>query len=138
MVRSVFLLSEQNARHVCGVLRYLKRTDTTLPPELLEFALGVQQAKEQLKADRALCSYLKSLGFCRYYHAVQFVCMYVYMAFRMNMFSATFSNFVWQDIVCVTTQCFFLHIETKNVAQTDILSTKSLIIPSTQTLGLFW
>lgn len=74
-VRSVLLLSEQNARHVCGVLRYLKRTDTTLPPELLEFALGVQQAKEQLKADRALCSYLKSLGYCRYYHPVQFVCM---------------------------------------------------------------
>lgn len=65
-VRSVLLLSELNARHVCGVLRYLKRTDTPLPPELLQFAQGVQQAKEQLKTDRALCSYLKSLGFCRY------------------------------------------------------------------------
>ncbi|MCJ8736009.1 hypothetical protein PDJAM_G00254050 [Pangasius djambal] len=64
-VRSVLLLSEQNARHVSGVLRYLKRTDTPLPPELLQFARGVQQAKEQWKADRALCCYLKSLGFCR-------------------------------------------------------------------------
>ncbi|XP_034163027.2 putative ATP-dependent RNA helicase TDRD12 isoform X1 [Pangasianodon hypophthalmus] len=64
-VRSVLLLSEQNARHVSGVLRYLKRTDAPLPPELLQFAQGVQQAKEQWKADRALCSYLKSLGFCR-------------------------------------------------------------------------
>lgn len=64
-VRSVLLLSEMNAPYVCGVLRYLKRTDTPLPPELLHFAQGVQQAKEQLKADRALCTYLKSLGFCR-------------------------------------------------------------------------
>ncbi|XP_017340230.2 putative ATP-dependent RNA helicase TDRD12 [Ictalurus punctatus] len=64
-VRSLLLLSEQNSRHVSGVLRYLKRTDMPLPPELLQFALGFQQAKEQQKADRALCSYLKSMGFCR-------------------------------------------------------------------------
>ncbi|KAK2834813.1 hypothetical protein Q7C36_015514 [Tachysurus vachellii] len=64
-VRSVLLLSEQNSRQVSGVLRYLKRTDTPLPPELLQFAHGIQQAKENLKADRGLCSYLKSLGFCR-------------------------------------------------------------------------
>ncbi|XP_053341877.1 putative ATP-dependent RNA helicase TDRD12 [Clarias gariepinus] len=63
--RSVLLLSEQNVRHVFGVLRYLKRTDTPLPPELLQTAQKVQQAKEQRKADRALCSYMKSLGFCR-------------------------------------------------------------------------
>ncbi|XP_047675813.1 putative ATP-dependent RNA helicase TDRD12 isoform X2 [Tachysurus fulvidraco] len=64
-VRSVLLLSEQNSRQVSGVLRYLKRTDTQLPPELLQFAHGIQQAKENLKADHGLCSYLKSLGFCR-------------------------------------------------------------------------
>ncbi|KAK3526224.1 hypothetical protein QTP70_017778, partial [Hemibagrus guttatus] len=64
-VRSVLLMSEQNSRHVSGVLRYLKRTDTPVPPELLHFAQGVQQAKEHLKADQDLCSYLKSLGFCR-------------------------------------------------------------------------
>ncbi|KAL7867851.1 hypothetical protein SRHO_G00092350 [Serrasalmus rhombeus] len=65
VVRSVLLLSERNARHVSGVLRYLKRTGTPLPPELLQFAQGVQQAKEEQKIDRALCSHLKSLGFCR-------------------------------------------------------------------------
>ncbi|KAG9280909.1 putative ATP-dependent RNA helicase TDRD12 isoform X1 [Astyanax mexicanus] len=65
VVRSVMLLSERNARHVSGVLRYLKRTCATLPPELLQFSEGVQQAKEEQKIGRALCSHLKSLGFCR-------------------------------------------------------------------------
>uniref|UniRef100_A0AAR2JQH6 RNA helicase n=1 Tax=Pygocentrus nattereri TaxID=42514 RepID=A0AAR2JQH6_PYGNA len=64
-MRSVLLLSERNARHVSGVLRYLKRTGTPLPPELLQFAQGVQQAKEEQKIDRGLCSHLRSLGFCR-------------------------------------------------------------------------
>ncbi|XP_073687782.1 putative ATP-dependent RNA helicase TDRD12 [Garra rufa] len=63
--QSVLLLSEQNARHVCGVLRYVRRTGALLPPELLQFALGVQQAKEEQKTDRPLCSSLKSFGFCR-------------------------------------------------------------------------
>ncbi|KAL1247878.1 hypothetical protein QQF64_023254 [Cirrhinus molitorella] len=63
--QSVLLLSEQNARHVCGVLRYMRRTAALLPPELLQFALGVQQAKEEQKTDRPLCSSLKSFGFCR-------------------------------------------------------------------------
>lgn len=77
-VRSVLLLSEQNSRHVSGVLRYLKRTDTPLPSELLQFAQGVQQAKEQCKADSALCNYLKSLGFCRslYYNSTTVGGMY--------------------------------------------------------------
>ncbi|CAB1322821.1 unnamed protein product [Coregonus sp. 'balchen'] len=63
--KSVLLLSERNARHVIGVLRYLKRTEASLPPELLHFAQGVLQAKEEQKSDRPLCSYLKSFGFCR-------------------------------------------------------------------------
>lgn len=63
--QSVLLLSEQNARHVCGVLRYLRRAGALLPPELLQFALGVQQAKEEQKTDRPLCCSLKSFGFCR-------------------------------------------------------------------------
>ncbi|XP_016342161.1 putative ATP-dependent RNA helicase TDRD12 [Sinocyclocheilus anshuiensis] len=63
--QSVLLLSELNARHVCGVLRYLRRSGALLPPELLQFALGVQQAKEDRKTDRPLCSSLKSFGFCR-------------------------------------------------------------------------
>uniref|UniRef100_W5L317 RNA helicase n=1 Tax=Astyanax mexicanus TaxID=7994 RepID=W5L317_ASTMX len=70
VVRSVMLLSERNARHVSGVLRYLKRTCATLPPELLQFSEGVQQAKEEQKIGRALCSHLKSLGFCRWESAV--------------------------------------------------------------------
>ncbi|XP_051975326.1 putative ATP-dependent RNA helicase TDRD12 [Xyrauchen texanus] len=63
--QSVLLLSEQNARHVCGVLKYLRRAGALLPPELLQFALGVQQAKEEQKMDRPLCCSLKSFGFCR-------------------------------------------------------------------------
>lgn len=66
--QSVLLLSEQNARHVCGVLRYLRRAGALLPPELLQFALGVQQAKEEQKTDRPLCCSLKSFGFCRSLH----------------------------------------------------------------------
>nr|AUD07760.1 tudor-containing protein 12 [Danio rerio] len=63
--QSVLLLSEQNVRHVCGVLRYLRRTGALLPPELLQFALGIQQAKEEQKTHRPLCCSLKSFGFCR-------------------------------------------------------------------------
>ncbi|XP_038872845.1 putative ATP-dependent RNA helicase TDRD12 [Salvelinus namaycush] len=63
--KSVLLLSERNARHVIGVLRYLKRTEASLPPELLQFAQGVLRAKEEQKSDRPLCRYLKSFGFCR-------------------------------------------------------------------------
>uniref|UniRef100_A0A8C7JNE7 RNA helicase n=1 Tax=Oncorhynchus kisutch TaxID=8019 RepID=A0A8C7JNE7_ONCKI len=63
--KSVLLLSERNARHVIGVLRYLKRTEASLPPELLHFAQGVLRAKEEQKLDRPLCRYLKSFGFCR-------------------------------------------------------------------------
>ncbi|KAJ8248978.1 hypothetical protein GJAV_G00229830 [Gymnothorax javanicus] len=63
--KSVLLLSERDARHVTGVLRYLERSEAALPPELLLFAQGVQQAREEQKADRPLCGYLKSFGFCR-------------------------------------------------------------------------
>ena len=63
--KSVLLLTERNSRHVTGVLRYLRRTGAVLPPELLHFARGVGQAKELQRAGRPLCSYLKSLGFCR-------------------------------------------------------------------------
>ncbi|XP_076863509.1 putative ATP-dependent RNA helicase TDRD12 isoform X2 [Brachyhypopomus gauderio] len=64
-VRSLLLLSEQCAPHVCGVLRFLRRAGAALPAELLRFAQGVQQAREERKTDRALCGHLKSLGFCR-------------------------------------------------------------------------
>ncbi|XP_068458572.1 putative ATP-dependent RNA helicase TDRD12 isoform X2 [Clinocottus analis] len=63
--RSVLLISERNASHVVGVLRYLERTDAPLPPELLSFARGVHEAREDHKTTRPLCSYLKSFGVCR-------------------------------------------------------------------------
>ncbi|GAA6227719.1 putative ATP-dependent RNA helicase TDRD12 [Lates japonicus] len=63
--RSVLLISERNARHVVGVLRYLGRTNAPLPPELLSFAQGVHVVREDQKTNRPLCSYLKSFGVCR-------------------------------------------------------------------------
>ncbi|KAM3870210.1 putative ATP-dependent RNA helicase TDRD12 [Diretmus argenteus] len=63
-VRSVLLMSERNACHVIGILRYLRRTDAPLPPELLSFAQGVCLTREDQKSNRPLCSYLKSFGVC--------------------------------------------------------------------------
>ncbi|XP_072554532.1 putative ATP-dependent RNA helicase TDRD12 isoform X5 [Paramormyrops kingsleyae] len=63
--RSMLLLSEGHARHVVGLLRYLERTGTDLPHELLRFTRGLLQAKELQKSARPLCSYLKNFGFCR-------------------------------------------------------------------------
>ncbi|XP_032406227.1 putative ATP-dependent RNA helicase TDRD12 [Xiphophorus hellerii] len=63
--RSVLLISERNARHVVGVLRYLERTDAPLSPVLFSFAEGVHVAREDQKTDRPFCSYLKRFGFCR-------------------------------------------------------------------------
>ncbi|XP_044049258.1 putative ATP-dependent RNA helicase TDRD12 isoform X2 [Siniperca chuatsi] len=65
LTRSVLLISERNACHVVGVLRYLVRTNSPLPPELLSFAQGVHVAREDQKTNRPLCSYLKSFGVCR-------------------------------------------------------------------------
>lgn len=61
----MLLISERNARHVVGVLRYLGRTEAVLTPELLSFAQGIHTAREDLKTSRPLCSYLKSFGVCR-------------------------------------------------------------------------
>lgn len=63
--RSVLLISERNTCHVIGLLRYLVRTKSPLPPELLSFAEGIHVAREEQKIDRPLCSYLKSFGVCR-------------------------------------------------------------------------
>ncbi|XP_078112566.1 putative ATP-dependent RNA helicase TDRD12 [Sander vitreus] len=63
--RSVLLISERNAGHVVGVLRYLGRTNAPLPPELLSFAQGVHAARENQKTNKSFCSYLKSFGVCR-------------------------------------------------------------------------
>ncbi|XP_039664374.1 putative ATP-dependent RNA helicase TDRD12 isoform X1 [Perca fluviatilis] len=63
--RSVLLISERNASHVVGILRYLGRTNAPLPPELLSFAQGVHAARENQKTNKPFCSYLKGFGVCR-------------------------------------------------------------------------
>ncbi|XP_029009073.1 putative ATP-dependent RNA helicase TDRD12 isoform X2 [Betta splendens] len=63
--KSVLLISERNARHVVGVLRYLGRSTARLPPELVSFAQGIHVAREAQKTNKPLCSYLKSFGVCR-------------------------------------------------------------------------
>ncbi|XP_073651855.1 putative ATP-dependent RNA helicase TDRD12 isoform X6 [Tursiops truncatus] len=63
--KSVLLLTERNACHAVGVLRYLERADTKIPSELYEFTAGVLEAKEDKKARRPLCPYLKAFGFCK-------------------------------------------------------------------------
>ncbi|CAO2625753.1 Putative ATP-dependent RNA helicase TDRD12 [Lemmus lemmus] len=63
--KSVLLLTERNASHAAGVLRYLERADAKIPSELYEFTAGVLEAKEDKKARRPLCSYLKAFGFCK-------------------------------------------------------------------------
>ncbi|KAM6937847.1 putative ATP-dependent RNA helicase TDRD12 [Xenentodon cancila] len=64
--RSVLLVSEKNSRHLVGVLRYLQRTNSLLPPELLSFTQGVTAAREDQKSNRPLCTHMKSFGFCRF------------------------------------------------------------------------
>ncbi|XP_053460585.1 putative ATP-dependent RNA helicase TDRD12 isoform X1 [Nycticebus coucang] len=63
--KSVLLLTERNAGHAVGVLRYLERADAKVPTELYEFTAGVLEAKEDKKARRPLCPYLKAFGFCK-------------------------------------------------------------------------
>uniref|UniRef100_H0WIW3 Putative ATP-dependent RNA helicase TDRD12 n=1 Tax=Otolemur garnettii TaxID=30611 RepID=H0WIW3_OTOGA len=63
--KSVLLLTERNAGHAVGVLRYLERADAKVPAELYEFTAGVLEAKEDKKARRPLCPYLKAFGFCK-------------------------------------------------------------------------
>uniref|UniRef100_A0A3B3CSD5 RNA helicase n=1 Tax=Oryzias melastigma TaxID=30732 RepID=A0A3B3CSD5_ORYME len=65
VARSVLLVSEKDSRHIVGVMRYLRRTDALLPPELLAFEQGVLKARDEQKMSRPLCSYLKSFGVCR-------------------------------------------------------------------------
>ncbi|XP_037847431.2 putative ATP-dependent RNA helicase TDRD12 isoform X2 [Chlorocebus sabaeus] len=63
--KSVLLLTEKDASHAVGVLRYLERADAKVPAELYEFTAGVLEAKEDKKAGRLLCPYLKAFGFCK-------------------------------------------------------------------------
>ncbi|XP_006887932.1 PREDICTED: putative ATP-dependent RNA helicase TDRD12 [Elephantulus edwardii] len=63
--KSILLLTERNACHAVGVLRYLERADAKIPSELYQFTEGVLEAKEDKKARRPLCPYLKAFGFCK-------------------------------------------------------------------------
>ncbi|XP_032342096.1 putative ATP-dependent RNA helicase TDRD12 [Camelus ferus] len=63
--KSVLLLTERNACHAVGVLHYLERADAKIPSELYEFTAGILEAKEDKKARRPLCPYLKAFGFCK-------------------------------------------------------------------------
>ncbi|XP_078218235.1 putative ATP-dependent RNA helicase TDRD12 isoform X3 [Callithrix jacchus] len=63
--KSVLLLTEKDASHAVGILRYLERADAKVPAELYEFTAGVLEAKEVKKATRPLCPYLKAFGFCK-------------------------------------------------------------------------
>ncbi|KAI2590151.1 tudor domain containing 12 [Homo sapiens] len=65
--KSVLLLTEKDASHAVGVLRYLERADAKVPAELYEFTAGVLEAKEDKKAGRPLCPYLKAFGFCNHF-----------------------------------------------------------------------
>uniref|UniRef100_A0A8D0DUR6 RNA helicase n=1 Tax=Salvator merianae TaxID=96440 RepID=A0A8D0DUR6_SALMN len=63
--KSILLLTEKNACHAVGLLNYLERTETSIPPELHDFASGVLEAKEDSKSGRPLCRYLKAYGVCK-------------------------------------------------------------------------
>ncbi|XP_061919273.1 putative ATP-dependent RNA helicase TDRD12 isoform X1 [Entelurus aequoreus] len=65
VTRSLLLVSEKNTRHVSALVRYLKRTNALLSPELLSFAESTETAREEQKTERPLCRYLKSFGVCR-------------------------------------------------------------------------
>ncbi|NWH22190.1 DBP2 helicase, partial [Grus americana] len=53
--RSVFLLTENNACHALGILRYLQHAEAEITPE----------AEEDKKFSRPLCAYLKTFGICK-------------------------------------------------------------------------
>ncbi|XP_037109272.1 putative ATP-dependent RNA helicase TDRD12 [Syngnathus acus] len=63
---SLLLVSEKNAQHVGGLVRYLKRSHALLPAELLSFAEAADVAREEQKTERPLCHHLKSFGMCRF------------------------------------------------------------------------
>ncbi|KAJ1082868.1 hypothetical protein NDU88_003032, partial [Pleurodeles waltl] len=62
--KSVLLMSEKNAVHAVGILRYLERTEAAIPPELFDFTAGILSAKEEMKHGRPLCQHLKAFGVC--------------------------------------------------------------------------
>ncbi|NXC45782.1 DBP2 helicase, partial [Penelope pileata] len=65
MARSVILLTEDNTCHAVGILRYLKRAEADVPPELHDFSARVLEAEEEKRFARPLCTYLKTFGTCK-------------------------------------------------------------------------
>uniref|UniRef100_A0A8C6ZTT2 Putative ATP-dependent RNA helicase TDRD12 n=1 Tax=Nothoprocta perdicaria TaxID=30464 RepID=A0A8C6ZTT2_NOTPE len=63
--RSILLLTENDACHALGVLRYLEHAETEIPRELHDFTARVLEAEEEKKFARPLCTYLKTLGICK-------------------------------------------------------------------------
>ncbi|XP_054632592.1 putative ATP-dependent RNA helicase TDRD12 [Dunckerocampus dactyliophorus] len=65
VIRSLLMVSERNARHVGALVRFLRRTNALLPPELLSFAKSADVAREEQKTEQPLCHFLKTFGVCR-------------------------------------------------------------------------
>ncbi|XP_075621527.1 putative ATP-dependent RNA helicase TDRD12 isoform X2 [Balearica regulorum gibbericeps] len=63
--RSVFLLTEDNACHALGILRYLQHAEAEIPPELYDYSAKTLEAEEDKKLSRPLCAYLKTFGICK-------------------------------------------------------------------------
>ncbi|XP_064414858.1 putative ATP-dependent RNA helicase TDRD12 [Latimeria chalumnae] len=63
--KSVLLLTDRNACHAVGVLRFLEHTEAQIPPALVDFTAGILKAKEEMKYDRPLCTSIKLYGVCR-------------------------------------------------------------------------
>ncbi|GAB0195562.1 putative ATP-dependent RNA helicase TDRD12 [Grus japonensis] len=63
--RSVFLLTENNACHALGILRYLQHAEAEIPPELYDYSAKILEAEEDKKFSRPLCAYLKTFGICK-------------------------------------------------------------------------
>ncbi|XP_010189780.1 PREDICTED: putative ATP-dependent RNA helicase TDRD12, partial [Mesitornis unicolor] len=63
--RSVILLTEDNACHELGILRYLQHAEAEIPPELHDFTAKMLEAGEDNKFSRPLCACLKTFGICK-------------------------------------------------------------------------
>ncbi|XP_063814435.1 putative ATP-dependent RNA helicase TDRD12 isoform X2 [Pseudophryne corroboree] len=62
--KSVLLMTEKQACHAVELLNFLQQTQATIPPELLLLTHGISKAMDDIKSQRELCPYLKTLGYC--------------------------------------------------------------------------
>ncbi|NXK48384.1 DBP2 helicase, partial [Chauna torquata] len=63
--KSVILLTENNACHTLGILRFLKRAEAEIPPKLHDYVARMLEAEEEKKSARPLCTFLKTFGICK-------------------------------------------------------------------------